>query len=143
MASIVPVTAPASTPPVIDLEALLAPIPGANPAGEALIYAETYDLLKDARRAEDVLEQGEWKREIKTANWPAVIEIATDALATKTKDLQIAAWLVEALVKQHRFPGLRDGLRLLCGLQEQFWESLYPEIEDGDLEARVLTMDFL
>src|SRR5262249_15182485 len=119
MASVVPATAPASAAPVIDLEALLAPIPGENPAVEALIYAETYDMLKEACRAEDVLEQGEWKREIKTANWPAVIEIATDALTTKTKDLQIAAWLVEALVKQHRFPGLRDGLRLFSGLQEQ------------------------
>jgi len=128
---------------VVDLEALLAPIPGENPAGESLLYTETYDLIKEARRAEDALEQGEWKREIKTANWPAVIEIAADALATKTKDLQIAVWLVEALVKQHRFPGLRDGLRLLYGLQEQFWESLYPEVEDGDMEARVLTMEFL
>src|SRR5919202_1496349 len=100
-------------------------------------------MVKEARRADDALEQGEWKREIKTANWPAVIEVATDALVTKTKDLQIAVWLVEALVKQHRFTGLRDGLRLLSRLQEQFWESLYPKVEDGDMEGRVLTIEFL
>lgn len=142
MASVVSATAPSSSP-VIDLEALLAPIPGDNPAGESLVYAETYDLIKEARRAEDTLEQGEWKREIKAANWPVVIELATDALATRTKDLQLAVWLVEALVKQQRFPGLRDGLQLLSGLQEQFWESLYPEVEAGDLEARILAMEFL
>lgn len=142
MVSAVPATAPSSSP-VIDLEALLAPIPGDNPAGESLIYAETYDLIKEARRAEDTLEQGEWKRETKAANWPAVIELATDALATRTKDLQLAVWLIEALVKQQRFPGLRDGLQLLSGLHEQFWDSLYPEVEDGDLEARILAMEFL
>lgn len=129
--------------PILDIEALLAPIPGENPAGEYLLYAGSYEAIKEARRADDTLERGEWAQEIKTANWPVVIDKATDALATKTKDLQIAVWLVEAVVQQHHLPGLRDGLRLLCGLQEQFWESLYPAMEDGDVDARILPVEFL
>ena len=79
------------------------------------------------------LSQGEWVREIKTADWPAVTEIATEVLATKSKDLQVAGWLAEALLKRYGFPGLRDGLQLMRELQERFWDELYPEIE-GDLE---------
>src|SRR5262249_31774501 len=30
----------------------------------------------------------------------------------------------------------RDGLRLLHALQDAFWDTCYPEIEDGDLEGR-------
>ena len=35
-----------ATKPLLDFAALLAPIPGDNPAGEALRYAGDYDELK-------------------------------------------------------------------------------------------------
>jgi type VI secretion system protein ImpA len=124
------------SPETVDIEALLAPIPGDNPAGQDLRFTAVYDSIKEARRADDTAQRGEWQREIKSSNWPAVIQQATDALATKTKDLQIAVWLLEALVKRHGFAGLRDGLRTLRGLQERFWDSLYPVVEDGDLDFR-------
>src|SRR5260221_14393236 len=96
--------------PTINLETLLAPIPGDNPAGAYLMYATTYDAIKEARRADDTLNRGDWAQEIKTANWPAVIGMATDALAAKRKDLQVDGGLVEAVVQRYRLPGLRDGL---------------------------------
>jgi type VI secretion system protein ImpA len=129
---------------VVDMEALLAPIAGENPAGESLRYAGVYDAIGEARRADDALPMGEWARgEVKTADWSVVIELATEALATRSKDLQIAVWLSEALVKQHGFAGLHDGLRLLQGLQEHFWDALYPEAEDGDLEFRAGPLEWL
>ena len=125
-----------SATPVADLDALLAPIPGDNPAGESLQYSGVYDELREARRADDNLTKGDWEHEPKTAEWPKVIEVSTSALATRTKDLLIGGWLVEALVQLYGFPGLRDGLKLMRGLQEQFWDQLYPEIDDGDMDAR-------
>lgn len=120
----------------IDIEALLAPIPGDNPAGQNLQYAGLHDEIREARREDEDLEQGEWKRDLKAADWPRVIIQATEALTTRTKDLQVAAWLAEALVKTSGFAGLRDGLRVMRELLEQFWEHLYPEIDEGDMEAR-------
>lgn len=124
------------SPQAIDIEALLVPIVGENPSGADLRYVGPYDAIQEARRADDTLPQGDWRRETKTADWLAVIQLATDVLATKSKDLQVAGWLVEALVKQQGFPGLRDGLRLLQALQQRFWQSLYPTIEEGDLDSR-------
>jgi type VI secretion system protein ImpA len=72
-----------------------------------------------------------------------VINLATEALGTKCKDLQIAVWLVEALSKTHGFAGLREGLSLVRELHEQFWHGLYPEIEDGDLEFRAGPLNWL
>jgi type VI secretion system protein ImpA len=118
---------------VVDLNALVAPISGDNPAGESVRYAGVYDAIQEARRADDELPMGDWQREAKSADWLGVIKLSTEALATKTKDLQIAVWLAEALVKRHGFAGLRDGLRVLRELQETFWDGLYPEVEDGDL----------
>ena len=132
------------SPPTLDVEALLRPIAGDSPAGESLRYAGVYDAIQEARRADDNLDRGEWVRDTKAADWQAVIGIATEALMNRSKDLQIAVWLVEALLKRHGFPGLRDGLRLLRELQERFWESLYPELEaDDDIEFRAAPLEWL
>jgi type VI secretion system protein ImpA len=80
---------------------------------------------------------------LKTADWDRVTTLCRDALAQKTKDLQIAGWLTEALVRTGGFAGLRDGLKLARGLQEKFWDGVYPPVEDGDLEARANSLAWL
>ena len=130
-------------PRTVDIEEMLAPIPGDNPAGTNLQYAGLYDEINEARREDENLVQGEWKRDRKVADWPRVVKLATEALATRTKDLQVGAWLLEALVKTGGFEGLRDGLTILRGLLERFWDGLYPEIDEGDLEARANALTWL
>ncbi|HEX3867909.1 MAG TPA: type VI secretion system protein TssA [Gemmatimonadaceae bacterium] len=122
---------------------LLNPIPGENPGGVDLRYDPIYDKIKEARREDEDVPQGEWTTALKVADWPTVIALATDALSTKTKDLQIGAWLTEALVRREGFPGLRAGLDVLAGLVEKFWDTLYPEIDDGDLEMRAGPLDWV
>lgn len=125
-----------SKPWVVNFNALLSPISDDNPSGEYLRYSGLYDEISEARRADDVLSQGEWTTELKSADFKKVIELATGAIEKDTKDLQIAAWLAEALVKEHGFVGLRDALRLLGRLQDVFWETLHPVIDEGDMEGR-------
>ena len=125
-----------TSPPTLDIEPLLAPIPGANPSGVPLAYAPEYDQIREARRCDDDLNQGAWARERKVADWDFVVDLASSCLATRTKDLQIASWLTEALAKLHGFAGLRDGLTVLGAIQARFWDTYYPEIDDGDVESR-------
>ena len=130
-------------PPVLDFDALLAPISEENPAGENLRYSGIYDEIAEARRSDDALIQGDWATELKTADYRKVVQAATEALTTKAKDLQIAAWLSESLVMQHGFTGLRDGLNLMCQLQERFWDTLHPEIDEGDMEGRANAVSWM
>jgi type VI secretion system protein ImpA len=125
-----------SPPPVVDLDAMLAPISEDAPAGESQQYTGLYDEIREARRADDLLAQGDWVHEPKAADWVKTASLAADALSTQTKDLQICAWMTEALVKLYGFTGLRDGLRVMLGLHEKFWADVYPEEDEGDLEAR-------
>jgi type VI secretion system protein ImpA len=127
----------------VDVDALLAPIAGENPAGENLRYTPTYDEIQEARRADDPHDRGEWQRELKTADWDRVIAVAVEALATRSKDLQIAAWLTEALTLTEGFGGLAAGLKVLAGLLRDFWDHVYPEVEEGDLEFRAGPIEFL
>jgi type VI secretion system protein ImpA len=132
-----------SSQTLLNFDDLLRPIPGENPSGKCLRYERTYDEIKKARHADDTLDRGEWQRKTKAADWDGVIAIAAAALAQSTKDLQIAAWLAEALVKKYGVPGVRDSLHLISELLAKFWDSLHPEIEDGDVEFRAKPLEWL
>jgi type VI secretion system protein ImpA len=122
---------------------ILSPIPGVTPSGQNLRYDSVYEKVKEARREEEDLPQGEWSRVVKTADPVQVIRLTTEALTTKTKDLQLAAWLTEALLRQEGIGGLREGLDLLRGLIANFWDTVYPEAEDGDVELRVAPLNWI
>jgi type VI secretion system protein ImpA len=128
---------------IINFEEVLKPIAGASPAGKSAREVKDYDILKEARREEEALSQGEWKRELKAADWQKVVQVSTRILSGESKDLEVAAWLLEGLVKRHGFAGLRDGLRVLRELHAQFWENLHPVIEDGDREIRIGRLEVL
>jgi type VI secretion system protein ImpA len=112
---------------------LLDPITAEQPAGADLRWTPEWDRIKEARRADDSLDSGQWaKRDRKVSDWPLVKELVTAALRERSKDLQLALWLTESNIKLHGFPGLRDGLRITRGLMVRYWDKgLYPTLEDG------------
>jgi type VI secretion system protein ImpA len=124
-------------------ENILSRIPGENPSGQNLRWEPVYERVKEARREEEDLPQGDWSYKVKTADPALVIRLTSEALATKTKDLQLAAWLTEALVIQNGISGLSAGLELLAGMIESFWDTLYPEPEDGDMELRAAPLNWV
>lgn len=122
---------------------LLEPIAGDRPGGSNIRYEPIYDKIKLARTEEVDAPQGEWTRARKTADHALVVKLAREVLAKQSKDLQIAAWLTEALTYREGFPGLAAGLELLRALLDQFWEHLYPEFEDGDAELRAAPLEWV
>jgi type VI secretion system protein ImpA len=121
----------------IDIEGLLKPISPEQPSGADLRYAPVTSEIKEARRQEDDISQGVWTHPVKTADYIQSLKLCTQVLTKRSKDLQIAAWLTEALLAREGFPGLLDGLHLIRRLLEDFWDTIHPQIdEDGDLEMR-------
>lgn len=127
----------------IIIDELLLPIPGTDPAGSDLRYTTCYEEIMEARRCEDAIAMGDWRHCVKTANWEKAVALTVSALSTRSKDLQIAVWLAEALTVLHGFRGLEQGVRLVAGLVERFWEGVYPQAEGGDLEYRAAPFLFL
>jgi type VI secretion system protein ImpA len=120
-------------------EDILAPIPGENPGGADLRYDTkllVIDKLKEFRRQDDPGDKGVWQSELKTANWPQAIKLAQDTLATTSKNLQVAAYLTEALLQTEKFAGLRQGLDLVYRLLTDYWDTVYPVIDPQDPETR-------
>lgn len=128
---------------MISRDNILKPIPGGNPSGESLRYAPVYTQIKEAAREDDDATQGVWAYERKVADWPKVAKLCTDALIKQSKDLQLAAWLIEAEVNREGFSGFVEGITLIKSLMEEFWETLHPELEDGDSEMRAVPLMYV
>ncbi len=135
-----------ASPPLLNFESLLAPIPGDNPAGGAIPF-EVREKLEEGRKEINLedFDKDDPARptEAKKADWAGIIRIAQDTLSKTSKDLLVSARLTEALVKQHGFAGLRDGLHLMRLLVDRCWDRLNPSIEDGDLEVRAGPFNWL
>jgi type VI secretion system protein ImpA len=123
---------------------LLEPVAGENPSGPSLHYERVYDQIKEARTEEDdSLPVGDWQRAAKKADFNLVIKLAGDALATRSKDLQLLAWLIEAHIRREGITLLSPCLSLFLAMQEQFWETLHPEIEEGDSGLRAMPIEWM
>lgn len=122
---------------------LLTPISGGNPAGVNLRYDPVNDKVKELRREDLDVPQGDWKTALKTADHTAAIKLASDALAKKGKDLQLAVWLVDSLIRKEGFSALAPSFHFLHDLLDQFWDTLYPLVEDDDVEIRAAPLDWL
>ncbi|HUQ84037.1 MAG TPA: type VI secretion system protein TssA [Gemmatimonadaceae bacterium] len=118
---------------------LLTPIAGDNPAGVDLREDKIWDVIKEARRADIVPEEG---RAPKIADWAAVVREASNALATRSKDLQLAVWLIEANFYRESFAGIAQAVQATAGLLTAFWDSLYPALEDGDAGFRISLLEY-
>lgn len=123
---------------ILDIEALSKPISDDAPSGVNVRPLGVYDEVKALRTTESAdsmvgtLRAGEYK----TAQWGKVVTLCVKELTTRTKDLQLAVWLAEALVRVHGIPGLARGLECILVLQKNFWPTYYPPIEDGGLDMR-------
>lgn len=127
-----------------DFEAILAPLAGDQPAGVDLRqdFAPTsiYFRLRDARaQARDAERQAdtEGSDEGLPVLWRPVATMAISALKSSSKDLEVATWLTEALVRIAGLRGLMAGASVIGGLVERHWDGLFPAPEEGDPEARV------
>jgi type VI secretion system protein ImpA len=133
------------SPEVLDFKKLLAPILGDNPAGADLRAdaspGSAYYAIKDARNAARTTErQALVDTDAPPPDWKPVLQHGLKALGEKSKDLEITAYVIEALARLHGFAGLRDGFRLAREFVEQFWDKLYPLPDEEGLETRVAAL---
>ena len=135
---------------IIELDSLLKPVSKKNPAGDDIrdssSATSSYFTIKDAR---STARSAERTHMFDTANseadqhWHSILDLAPDILENQAKDLEIASWYTEALLRRHGFQGLRDGFKLILGLIEQYWDNLYPMPDEDGIETRVASLSGL
>ncbi|WP_186464828.1 type VI secretion system protein TssA [Azospirillum brasilense] len=128
----------------LDLAAILAPVSAEAPTGPDLRmdYADRapYRQLKDARqaaRAAERRQEAESDASATPSEWRLIADLAPSVLATQSKDLEVAAWLAEALLRTRGMAGLADGFAVLRGLVERYWPDLHPQPDEDGVETTV------
>ena len=132
---------------IIPLDQLLAPISEDSTTGvdirENPSPTSPYYSIKDARNAARAAERNnifDADNSEADSQWRKILELAPDILTNQTKDLEVASWYVEALVRRYGYQGLRDGFKLIHGLINTFWNDLYPLPDEDGIETRVASL---
>ena len=121
----------------ISFDQLIAPIDADAPAGPSLRGAPIYNAIRHARQREDSnLPLGSWEHALGHTDWQRVADMAAQVLARHSKDLQVAAWLLQAQLQRTGLDALAPGLDLIDGLCQRYWDQLHPAVLHGDLDAR-------
>jgi type VI secretion system protein ImpA len=129
--------------PIVETEAFLHPIAGDNPAGTDLREHNDpdYAAIKMARRKiVSLAKAARFDSGVDTEltdQWKIIRKLAPALLKKKSKDLEIAAWLAESLLKLYGYPGLKDGLAIISQLIENYWDNIYPVPDEDGLETRI------
>jgi len=117
----------------ISLQELLAPFEGDNPCGIDLDENGVHHQIEQYRKSDDnSTPQGDWQHNLQTANWEKVSELCLDALQNKSKDLEVAIWLLEAKLHQFGFSAIGPCIYLIECLLKKFWDHLYPVVPEDD-----------
>jgi type VI secretion system protein ImpA len=120
-----------------DLETLIKPISESRPEGED-VYSTTHRKIKQARSAEP-----DSTGKPRDPDWNSVLKLGIDALQKESKDLFIAAYVTEAVARLDGLEGLRQGFDLFRLLQDAFWESAYPTVENHDYRSRLSAYEWV
>ena len=124
---------------MIDVEALVQPISAEDACGPDLEYDKGYLELDRISRGRPEQRQGDAIIPAEEPDWKQVERRAAE-LFTRTKDLRIALLMTKALLNTGGFPGFAQGLALLDGLIEKYWEPVHPRLDpddDNDPAARM------
>ncbi len=97
------------------------------------IYYSIKDARTSARTAERAIDPGET---IGVAPaWQDVNNLGLQLLSSKTKDIEVLAWLAEAQLRIRGFEGLRDVYVATASLLDNYFDTLH-SIGDDDFEER-------
>jgi type VI secretion system protein ImpA len=112
---------------MINVEDLLKPVSPEKPAGEDIAYDTAMQSLEAAM-------QGKPETQFSTAeepSWKDVLRLSTE-LSGRSKNLRVILILTVSLLKTEGLTGFRDGITLLQKSLEQYWDALYPALDQED-----------
>lgn len=137
-------------------ENLLEPISEDNPCGEPASGLKNYEKLREARKPNEAALEAfmaprpdgsprVMTRDIWAPKEPnRVIEMIVDMLTLRSKDLELAVWLAETMLWRHGLAGFLEGLALVRGLLDRYWDQLHPLPEDdGDQYMRIRHLEWV
>ena len=127
---------------VLEVEQLLQPVSAESPCGENLEYDQAFIEMNRDAEGKPEQQMGDEIIEAQGPDWASVRGKALD-LMTRTKDLRVCVALARAVLGTDGLVGLGDGLAVLRGLIERYWDSFHPQLDPDDWNDPTMRMNVL
>ena len=115
---------------LIALEQLLTPLSPTR-AGENIEYDPEFLELEQLASPKAERAVGDSIKAAEEPDWNEVI-VRAKAMFSRSKDLRVAVHLTVGLLKSHGLAGWAEGLGVIRGLLEHFWDDVYPHLDADD-----------
>ena len=125
-----------------ELELLQSPVEGPLPCGEDLEYDPDFMALQQAATGKREQQFGSTIIPAEPPDWARVERIATQ-LCQRTLDVRVLVLLTLAWTESRGLPGYVDGLRVVDGILQKYWDDVHPRVVDGDFEDPLPRMNAL
>ena len=116
---------------MINIEELLKPISPEEPCGVDISYDPATQELETLLVGKPEAEFGATVIPAEEPPWE-VVRDGCLSLLRRSKNLRVALVLCLALLRCEGLTGFRDGLVLIRGLLEQYWDTLFPRLDPDD-----------
>ncbi len=100
-------------------------------SGEQLEHSSEFIELENIFSSTDTVEYGEYIYTPEPIDWGHV-ESLCKVLQERTLDLRVSVWLARSLLERKGIIGFVGGLRLICWLLQERWESVHPQLVAQD-----------
>lgn len=124
---------------IININELISEISQDAPCGDNLEYDPAFIELALAAKGKDAQTLGDSTIAAEPPVWSDVRNRATDLLV-RSKDLRVAVYLTRSLLNTDGLAGFGEGLSLVRGMLERYWDSVHPQLDpddDNDPTSRV------
>ena len=98
------------------------PISGASPVGDPVRYDEIFESVQAQMDRIGSLEGEE-------VEWKTVVELSTEILKTKAKDLLVVTYLTLGLFESQGYVGLAAAFEAYRDFLKNFWEGCFPKVK--------------
>ncbi|MCU7883532.1 MAG: type VI secretion system protein TssA [Candidatus Thiodiazotropha sp. (ex Lucinoma annulata)] len=116
---------------IIDLDQLLTAVSEETPAGEDLEYDPLFSEMERAAEGKGEQQFGDTIIPAEDPDWRELKKKSLE-VAGQSKDLRAAIYLTQALMHTDGYAGLSDGLSLIKGYIDGYWETFHPLLDPDD-----------
>jgi type VI secretion system protein ImpA len=127
---------------LVSLGELLAPISAEEPSGPNLEYDPEFAKLERIALGKPEQMMGASLVPAEEPDWKTILR-ETQTLLGRTKDLRIAIHLTKSLLRLGGLVGFSEGVAVLRGLIDGYWDTLHPRLDPEDDNDPTMRMNAL
>ncbi|STZ63339.1 Uncharacterized protein conserved in bacteria [Moraxella lacunata] len=118
------------------MDDFLAPLHDERVAGHNIEYDDDFLNLMSLLQDKPEQQYGDLVVEAGIKDWRAIYESCHQILLHKSKDLLVMSYFTQSGIVLNGLMGLKEGLFIIKGNLEKYWEDVFPKLidEDGDYD---------